>query len=83
MRKVIRRKDTGMPMTTVWDVQQQGLYPKFFKITTRTAGLYEDEHDRVIKLRASGASDNQIRILVGQIHQERIDAGNELLEGLS
>ena len=82
MRKVMRRKDTGMPMTTVWDVQQQGLYPKFFKITTRTAGLYEDEHDRVIKLRASGASDEQIKSLVNQIHQERIDAGNELLEGL-
>jgi len=83
MRKVIRRKDTGMPMTTVWDIQQQGLYPKFFKITTRTAGLYEDEHDRVIKLRASGASDEQIKNLVSQIHQDRIDAGNELLEGLS
>jgi len=82
MRRVIRRKDTGMPMTTVWDVQQQGLYPRFFKITTRTAGLYEDEHDRVIKLRASGASDEQIKSLVNQIHQERIDAGNELLEGL-
>ena len=82
MRKVMRRKDTGMPMTTVWDVQQQGLYPRFFKITTRTAGLYEDEHDRVIKLRASGASDEQIKSLVNQIHQERIDAGNELLEGL-
>jgi hypothetical protein len=82
MRKVMRRKDTGMPMTTVWDVQQQGLYPKFFKITTRTAGLYEDEHDRVIKLRASSASDEQIKSLVNQIHQERIDAGNELLEGL-
>ena len=82
MRRVIRRKDTGMPMTTVWDVQQQGLYPRFFKITTRTAGLYEDEHDRVIKLRASSASDEQIKSLVNQIHQERIDAGNELLEGL-
>ena len=82
MRKVMRRKDTGMPMTTVWDVQQQGLYPKFFKITTRTAGLYEDEHDRVIKLRASSASDEQIKSFVNQIHQERIDAGNELLEGL-
>ena len=82
MRKVMRRKDTGMPMTTVWDVQQQGLYPQFFKITTRTAGLYEDEHDRVIKLRASSASDEQIKSLVNQIHQERIDAGNELLEGL-
>jgi len=83
MRRVIRRKDTGMPMTTVWDVQQQGLYPRFFKITTRTAGLYEDEHDRVIKLRASGASDEQIKSLVNQIHQERIDASSELLEGLS
>jgi hypothetical protein len=82
MREVIRRKEIGMPMTTVWDQQQQGLYPRFFKITTRTAGLYEDEHDRVIKLRASGASDGQIKGLVNQIHQDRIDAGNELLEGL-
>ncbi|MBT5271067.1 MAG: hypothetical protein HOL70_16650, partial [Candidatus Marinimicrobia bacterium] len=48
-----------------------------------TAGLYEDEHDRVIKLRASGASDEQIKSLVNQIHQERIDASSELLEGLS
>ena len=82
MREVIRRKEIGMPMTTVWDQKQQGLYPRFFKITTRTAGLYEDEHDRVIKLRASGASDGQIKGLVNQIHQDRIDAGNELLEGL-
>ena len=83
MQKIIRRKETGMPMTTVWDMQQKGLYPRFFKITTRTAGLYEDEHDRVIKLRASGASDEQIKSLVNQIHQERIDASSELLEGLS
>jgi predicted DNA-binding transcriptional regulator AlpA len=82
MRKVLRKKETGMPTTTVWDMQQQGLYPKFFKITTRTAGLYEDEHDRVIKLRASSASDEQIKSLVNQIHQDRINAGNELLEGL-
>jgi len=37
----------------------------------------------VIKLRASGASDEQIKSLVNQIHQERIDASSELLEGLS
>ena len=66
-------------MTTVWDQQKQGLYPKFFKITTRSAGLYEDEHDRVIKLRASGASDEQIKNLVNYIHQERIDAAKAVL----
>jgi|SaaInlStandDraft_4_1057021.scaffolds.fasta_scaffold27469_3 predicted DNA-binding transcriptional regulator AlpA len=83
MRNIIRRKQTGMAMTTVWDMQRQGLYPKFFKITTRSAGLYEDEHDRVIKLRALGAPDVQIKSLVSRIHQERIDAGNKLLADLS
>ncbi len=79
MRNIIRRKQTGIALTTAWDMQQQGLYPRFFKITTRSAGLYEDEHDRVIKLRASGASDGQIKSLVNQIHQERVDAGNAVL----
>ena len=67
-------------MTTIWDQQQQGLYPKFFKITKRSSGLYEDEHDRVIKLRASGASDEQIKALVNHIHKERIDNANSILK---
>lgn len=83
MRNTIRRKETGMPMTTVWDMQQKGLYPHFFKITTRSSGLYEDEHDRVMKLRAAGATNDQIRNLVNQIHQERIDAFNKLVEEMT
>lgn len=83
MRNTMRRKETGMAMTTVWDMQQKGLYPNFFKITTRSSGLYEDEHDRVMKLRAAGATDSQIRDLVNRIHQERIDAGKIVLGDMS
>lgn len=81
MRKILRPKHTGLSTTTMWDLQQAGLYPSFFKIGRRAAGLYEDEHDRLMALRAAGATDNEVKALVTQIHQERKEAAHELLQG--
>lgn len=82
MRKILRPKQIGISSSTVWELQQTGTYPKFFKLYgSKSAGLFEDEHSRVITLRAAGASDDQIRHLVEQIHAERKEAADALLGG--
>lgn len=81
MRRFIRRKQTGIPTSTAFDWQQAGLYPKFFKIGLNVSGLYEDEHEDVIALRAAGASDDEIRRRITDIHQARKLASEKILSG--
>lgn len=71
MKKIIRRKETDIPAATAHGWQQDGIYPKFFKVGPKASGLFEDEHDRVMALRAGGASNDEIRSLVDRIHRDR------------
>jgi predicted DNA-binding transcriptional regulator AlpA len=80
MRKILRPKQTGLSTTTMWDWQRAGLYPPFFKIGRRAAGLYEDEHERLMALRAAGATERQVMDLVKQIHRDRKEAAKTLLQ---
>jgi len=82
MRKLLRPKQIGISSSTVWELQQLGLYPKFFKIYgSKAAGIFEDEHNKIMTARAAGASNEQISELVTQIHQERQQAAEKVLEG--
>lgn len=81
-RNILRPRQTGIPITTMWEYQNAGLYPQFFKLGKKSSGIFEDEHDRIIKVRAAGATDDQLRALVEQIHNERQDAASGILEGL-
>lgn len=82
MRKLLRPKQIGISSSTVWELQQLGLYPKFFKLYgSKAAAVFADEHERIIALRSVGASDEQIRELVTQIHQERQQAAEKVLGG--
>jgi len=80
MRKILRRKQTGIPVSTAFDWQQQGLYPRFFKIGIKASGLFEDEHDRVMALRSADASQEKVRELVSAIHSERLKIAEQVME---
>ena len=72
--------DLGTPRSTIGDRQTAGLYPKFIHPSPRTAAIYADEHQRVMDLVAGGAADETIRTLVKQIHEERANAANAVME---
>lgn len=82
MRKILRRTKTGIPVATVFEWQKKGIYPRFFKIGVKASGLFEDEHDRVMALRSSGASDEQVSKLVSLIHEERQEAARDVIKGV-
>ncbi len=50
---------------------QQGLWPRPIKLSARCSAWPEDEIDEVIRARASGASDAEIRQLVLRLHSAR------------
>lgn len=79
MRQIVRRADFPLPPSTIKDLQKKGLFPKYFHIGQRTVGLFADEWDRVMSLRAGGGTDEQVRHLVDRIHTERLQAAGNLL----
>lgn len=82
MRKIIFKRDVPISNTVLWQLQKDGLFPHSFKLHgSKTVAWYSDEIDRVLALRAAGATDAQVRQLVDQIHIERKRAADAIING--
>ncbi|MGD2117860.1 MAG: AlpA family phage regulatory protein [Chromatiales bacterium] len=80
MRKIIFKRDVPISNTVLWQLQKDGLFPHSFKLHgSKTVAWYSDEIDRVLALRAAGATDDQVREIVRQIHIERQKAAEAIL----
>ncbi len=58
MKKIIRidivKKMVSMSSTTIWRLENEGLFPKRFKISHRAVGWYEEEILEWLEYRSSG-----------------------------
>jgi hypothetical protein len=80
MRPILRENRNPLPPSSRHDQREDGLYIKSFKIATRSAGVYLDEHEQLMALRAAGGSESQVRKLVELLHKERLTAAATILE---
>ena len=65
------RRQTGLGRQTIYRQAKAGLLPTWIKIGTRASAWLKNEIDAVIKARAEGKSNDEIRDLVSKLMAER------------
>jgi prophage regulatory protein len=80
--KVIRpleaRAISGTSKTRLWELQKEGLMVSHIKIGHRATGFLEHEIQTLLAARAAGYDDEQIKVLVQRLENQR----KEILGGL-
>ena len=75
MAQILRPKavfaTSGKSRTATYADQAKGLFPRFFKLGSRAAGMTDEECDLMNAARASGASEAELKKLVNRIHAAR------------
>lgn len=69
----VKAKTGHSASASVYNGVREGLFPKPVKIGQRASGWPEDEVDAVNTARIAGASKEQIRELVKQLHAKRAE----------
>jgi prophage regulatory protein len=69
MPGVIQR--TGKRRSTIYKECADGLFPRPVRLGTRSVGWPDNEVDQIIAARIAGASDEEIRRLVGELTAKR------------
>ena len=81
---IVRRKEveaaTGYSRSTIYWRIEQGLLPKPIRLGARAVGWVAREINAVNAARIQGRSDDEIRVLVVQLHEERHAASAESFE---
>lgn len=67
----VKAKTGHSCQASIYNAVREGLFPKPVKIGERASGWPDDEIDAVITARIAGASKEQIRELVKQLHAQR------------
>lgn len=62
---------TGLSRSGVYAYIASGLLPKPVKIGERSTAWPSDELDSIVRARIAGKSDDEIRQLVEQLHEQR------------
>ena len=82
---IIRRKEveaaTGYSRSTIYWRIEQGLLPKPIRLGARAVGWVASEISAVNAARIQGRSDDEIRVLVVQLHEERNTVSADHLRG--
>ena len=74
LRCPIVQRHMGMARSTLYAQVQNGLFPKPVKLGPRIVGWPESEIQMVSDARLAGYTDEQVKSLVCQLHQERVVA---------
>jgi prophage regulatory protein len=77
---VLARRGTSRPV--LYRHIALGLFPKPVKIGTRSSAWPEDEVDAVQLAQLGGATPDQIKALVTQLHRQRCERASELIKSI-
>ena len=69
----------GVGRTRGYEAIDDGTLPRFFKVGKRAAALLESEIEAINAARAGGATDEEMRHLVDQLHRQRAERAASLL----
>ena len=73
--------ESGLSRSTIYMRIAEGLWPKPVRLGPRAVGWVASEVNAVNSARIQGRSDDEIRVLVAQLHDARLTASAEPLEG--
>jgi prophage regulatory protein len=68
------RPEFGLAGSTIWKMTKAGTWPKPIKLTGKSVGWLAAECDEVLRARAAGLGDDEIRALVQRLEAARRDA---------